>query len=503
MNRWVDATSARRSGGRRRRAVALVAAAVAIAGVGATPAAVAAGEVQANATSRVVAIAPVSGGLSLEIGLGSAIADLKGTTPRAESSTLKPGILGVLLGSSLPLPKPAKADLRGERSVDRGSVAPPVDLGAVKLTTTRERASVTSDEDEGGLGATARTDLSDVSVAGVVEVSGGTAGATVTKKVSEGTASVGRLVVKVGGATLLDLNDLEWRVSAKLGEKPEATFSIGSATVQGTRQAIDSPEELKAALEPLAPILAPAGVSISLPTVTEAEGGATLSPLVVQSVNAPALRSTVGAVYPQIAPIYNELATQLQGQVPEAGLALLVANVGLSIAAGNGGARLALGGASAAIEPRESFGGSSDFGSSSSSGSLSAGAGAGSSGTAASVAPAAAFFADSDAERSVRPAPSVTSGFSTSGAGASTAPAPVATASPVATRSTGAPAGGAPRSIELATVPLSETGESSVPAALVLALLLAGVLGLAARDQMSAQRRDALRLARARSSSAV
>jgi len=469
--------------------------------VGATPAAVAAGDVQANATGRVIAVAPVSGGLSLEVGLGSAIADLKTTTPRAESATLKPGILGVLLGSTVPLPKPAKADLRGETSVDRGSVAPPVDLGAVKLTATRERASVTSDDDEGGLGATARTDLSDVSVAGVVEVSGGTAGATVTKKLSEGTASVARLVVKVGGATLLDLNGLEWRVSAKLGEKPEATFSIGSAIVQGARQSIDSPEELKAALAPLAPILAPAGVSISLPTVTETKGGAALSPLVVQSVNAPALRSTVGAAYPQIAPAYNELATQLQGQAAEAGLALLVANVGLSIAAGNGGARLALGGASAAIEPRESFGGSSDFGGSSSSGSLSTGAGAGSSGSAASVAPSAAFFADSDAERTVRPAPTATSGVSPSAA--VTAPATAAGPSPTAIRPTAAPAGAAPRSIQLDTVPLSETGESSVPAGLVLALLLAGVCALAARDQMSAQRRDALRLARARSSSAV
>lgn len=503
MNRSVDAKSARRSGGRRRRALALVTAGVAVATLGVTPAAVAASEVTANATGRVIAVAPVSGGLSLELGLGSAIADLKGTTPRAESATLKPGIVGLLLGSTLPLPKPAKADLRGEKSVDRGSVAPAVDAGALRLTATRERASVTSDEDEGGMGATARTDLSDVVVAGVVEVSGGTAGASATKKLAEGTSSVARLVVKVGGATLLDLNGLEWRVSAKLGEKPTATFSIGSAIVQGARQAIDSPEELRAALEPLAPVLAPAGVSIILPAVTETKGGAILSPLFVQSVNAPALRSTVGAVYPEIAPIYNELATQLQGQAAEAGLALLAANVGLSVAAGNGGARLALGGASAAIEPRESFGGSSDFGGSSSGGSLSSGAGAGSSGSAASVAPSAAFFADSDAERTVRPAPSVTSGFSPSGAVASSVPAPASAASPVAARPTSAPAGGGPRSIELAAVPLSESGESSVPAALVLALLLAGVCGLAARDQLSAERRDALRLARARSSSAV
>ncbi|HEX4979777.1 MAG TPA: hypothetical protein VFV35_06915, partial [Acidimicrobiales bacterium] len=174
---------------------------------GARPTA-AAGEVSANGTSRVLAVAPVSGGLSLEVGLGSAIADLEGTTPRAESATLKPGILGLLAGSTVPLPKPSKADLRAEREVDSTSVAPPLDLGLVRLTSTRERAAVTSDEDEEGLGAASRTDLADLDVAGLLELSGGNATASANGKQAASTASVGRLTVTVAGVPLVDLRDL-------------------------------------------------------------------------------------------------------------------------------------------------------------------------------------------------------------------------------------------------------------------------------------------------------
>lgn len=465
-----------------RRRLALAAVSVAVASLPVSPAR-AAGEVSANATSRVIAVAPVSGGLSLEVGLGSAVADLEGSTPRGESATLKPGIIGLLAGSTVPLPGPSKADLRAEKQVDRTSVVPPVDLGAVRLTTTRERAGVTAADDEAGLGAWARTDLSDVEIAGLVEVAGGTATASATAARAEGTASLGRITVVVGGVTVADLSGLEWRVSAELGGEPTASFSVGSAVIQGERQAIDSPEELRAALEPLAPLFAPVGLSIRVPQLDEREGGAALTPLVIESVNADLLRSTVGAVYPSIAPAYNDLATQLQDQAPEAGLALLVANVGLSIAAGNGGARVALGGVSATIAPRESFDGGTGAVASgtgvSSTGGIAGGIGAGGGSTpASSLAGVSPFYADTPAER-------------TGGGVGPTVPARV----PVA--------GGGEYVQELARAPIAAGGGSAAPAPLVFVLALAVAAGLAALDQLNVTRRAALRAARARSGAPI
>lgn len=474
---------------RRRRVVALLALSTIGASLGVAPS-VAAGEVTANGTGRVIAVAPVSGGLSLEVGMGSAIADLKGTTPRAESATLKPGIVGLLAGSTVPLPSPSKADLRGETNVDRSSLAPPIDAGALRLTATRERASVTSDQDEAGFGAAARTDLSDLEVAGTLEISGGTADASANAKQAVGHAAMGRVTIGVAGTTLVDLQDLEWRVVSKLGDKPVVSFSVGSANIQGDRQAIDSPAELATALEPLKPLLAPAGISIRVPTAAEVAGGASLSPLVIESINAGALRSSVGALYPQIAPAYNELATQLQGQVPEAGLALLVANVGLSVAAGNGGVRLSLGGVSATIAPRATFG-AADFDSDvqrdvSTTPSLT-------SGVTPMADAAPSFFSDVAAERvepviSTRsPATAAPTTPITPVSGGPTPPRPARTAGATGAGTT------------LAMAPLAASGDSTVPATLVMAAVLAVVSALAARDQMTVRRRDALRQARARS----
>lgn len=463
----------------RRRLAALMAMAAAGATVGSAPAS-AVGEVVANGTARVTAVAPISGGLSLEVGLGSAIADLKGATPRAESATLKPGIVGLLAGSTVPLPGPSKADLRGERSVDRASVAPPLDLGAVRLAATRERASVTGEDV--GFGASARTDLTDLVVAGAVELSGGTAEASATTKEATGRSALGRITIAIAGTTLVDLHDVEWRVRSKLGEDPHATFSIGSAEIQGDRRAIDSPAELAAALEPLNPLLRVGGIGIKVPQVDKVAGGAALSPLVIESVNAEVLRGTVGAAYPQIAPLYNEVATQLQGQAAEAGLALLVANVGLSIATGNGGVRVALGGATAAIAPRETFGAARpDAGSQlRSSTAASPPTDVGSGGSSES-----GFFPDAPAaRRELAAASSRGDGGQVSGTSAALAPT--------------ATGGVAAQPLSVPMTPLGSDG-SPVPATIVLTAVLAGVTALAARDQMTVRRRDALRQARARS----
>lgn len=455
------------------------------------PASRAAGEVASNATGRVVAVAPISGGLSLEVGLGSAIADLKGTTPRAEAATLKPGILGLLLGSTLPLPAPAKADLRSVKQVDRTSVVPELGLGGVAFKATRERAQVMSAEDDGGLSATARTDLTNLEVAGLVEVSGGTARSVANAKLAEGSSAIGRITVKVGGTTLVDLQGLEWRVVSELGEKPHATFSIGSATIQGDRQAIDSPAELATALEPLAPVFAPAGLAIRVPGVKELSGGAALSPLVIESVNATALRSTVGAIYPEIAPVYNEIATQLQGQAAEAGLALLVANVGVSVAAGNGGARISLGGASAAIASRAALGGD-DGTESPDAASLPSGDELASAASTGALADTGATFFTDDPPARIDP------GFDlgVSDGGGRQPSAATASTSPVGPR-TGSSRSAAALS-PLATTPIADDDGATIPATLVLAIVLAAVTALAARDQMNTGRRAALRHARAR-----
>jgi hypothetical protein len=122
----------------------------------------------------------------------------------------------------------------------------------------------------------------------------------------------------------------------------------------GTRYASPGLEALDAAASAINTILAPAGVTLQLPVVTE--GGVT--PLQLMMKDSPAAFQYLNPVYSQaLSGAVNRIEEALVGGVPETGLVVTVANVLLAAATGRGGARIDIGGLNASMEttPIETF----------------------------------------------------------------------------------------------------------------------------------------------------
>lgn len=330
------------------------------------------GDTFAMVEGQILTVAPFAGGLALPVKIGTSGSRLAGTTATATSATLDLGLLGDLgllavataptlkrLGidtssapSVVPLPRPVTADSRGTTEVDNRVALDAVQLGPVTVGEGHETARAP----ENGP-ASSRTELGDVSIdlgIGELLLAGGVAETEATAGEVTGTVSFGQMLLEVGGAPVVDLRGLEWRVHQVLGQAPTGEFALGSGTVIGTRYASPGLEALDAAAAAINTILAPAGVTLQLPVVTE-DG---VSPLQLMLKDSPAAFQYLNPVYSQaLSGAVNQIEEALVGGVPETGLVVTVANVLLAAATGRGGARVDIGGLNASMEttPIETF----------------------------------------------------------------------------------------------------------------------------------------------------
>lgn len=304
------------------------------------------------AVARVAAVAPLTANLALEVGMAQSGADISGQVARGESSSFTFGIIGLLAGSlPVPLPKPAKADTRNTESIDRTAVLPPVGVSPVVLQTTHERAWVTKAPPSGA----ARTTLGDIEIPNLLSIGGGVSEARIDANLGEAMSSVSELSIAPLGQPLVVLEGLEWRAAQQAGAEPTASFSIGSGWIMGTRYPADSPAEMKAFFDAANTALAPTGLMIVAPeVVTLGDGSRRMTPLRVQLRDAPLAKETAGRVYPNVAEQVNVVLNGVgENAPPEAGLGLLLANVGIAALTGNGGVRAEIGGATARLATRE------------------------------------------------------------------------------------------------------------------------------------------------------
>jgi len=330
------------------------------------------GDAFAMVEGQILTVAPFAGGLALPVKIGTSGSRLAGSTATATSATLDLGLLGDLgllavataptlkrLGidtsaapSFVPLPRPVTADSRGTTEVDNRVALDAVRLGPVTVGAGHETARAP----ENGP-ASSRTELGDLRIGlgiGEVLLAGGVAETEAAAGEVTGTVSFGQMLLQVGGAPVVDLRGLEWRVHQVPGQAPTGAFALGSATVIGTRYASPGVEALEAAAAAINTILAPAGVTLQLPVVTE--GG--VSPLQLVLKDSPAAFEYLNPVYSQaLSGAVNQIEEALVGGVPETGLVVTVANVLLAAATGRGGARVDIGGLNASMEttPIETF----------------------------------------------------------------------------------------------------------------------------------------------------
>jgi hypothetical protein len=330
------------------------------------------GDAFAMAEGQILAVAPFAGGLALPVKIGTSGSRLAGATATATSATLDLGLLGDLgllavataptlkrLGidtsgapAFVPLPRPVTADSRGTTEVDNRVALDAVRLGPVTVGAGHETARAP----ENGP-ASSRTELGDLSIdlgIGQLLLAGGVAETEAAAGEVTGTVSFGQMVLELNGAPVVDLRGLAWRVHQVLGQAPTGGFAVGSATVMGTRYASPGLEALDAAASAINTLLAPAGVTLQLPVVTE--GG--VSPLQLMLKDSPAAFQYLNPIYSQaLSGAVNRIEEALVGGVPETGLVVTVANVLLAAATGRGGARIDIGGLNASMEttPIETF----------------------------------------------------------------------------------------------------------------------------------------------------
>lgn len=304
------------------------------------------------AVARVAAVAPLTANLALEVGMAQSGADISGQVARGESSSFTFGIIGLLAGSlPVALPQPAKADTRNTERIDRTAVLPPIGVSPVVLQTTHERAWVSKAPPSGA----ARTTLGDVEIPNLLSIGGGVSEARIDANLGQAMSSVGELSIAPLGQPLVVLEGLEWRAAQEAGTEPTASFSIGSGWVMGTRYPADGPAEMKAFFEAANTALGLTGLMIVAPeVVTLADGSRRVTPLRVQLRDAQIAKETAGRVYPNVAEQVNAVLNGVGDNAPpEAGLGLLVANVGIAALTGNGGVRAEIGGATARLATRE------------------------------------------------------------------------------------------------------------------------------------------------------
>jgi hypothetical protein len=330
------------------------------------------GDTFAMVEGQLVTVAPFAGGLALPVKVGTSGSRLAGATATATSATLDLGLLGDLgllavataptlkrLGidtssapSVVPLPRPVTADSRDTTEVDNRVALDAVRLGPVTVGAGHEIASAP----EGGP-ASSRTELGDLRIdvgVGELLLAGGVAETEASAGEVIGTVSFGQMRLQVAGSPVVDLRGLEWRVHQVLGQPPSGTFALGSADVIGTRYASPGLEALEAAASAINTVLAPAGVTLQLPALTE-DG---VSPLQLMLKDSPAAFDYLNPVYSQaLSGAVNRVEEALVGGVPETGLVVTVANVLLAAATGRGGARIDIGGLNASMEttPIETF----------------------------------------------------------------------------------------------------------------------------------------------------
>lgn len=330
------------------------------------------GDIFAMVEGQILTVAPFAGGLGLPVKIGTSGSRLAGATATATSGTLDLGLLGDLgllavataptlkrLGidtsgapAYAPMPRPVTADSRSTTEVDNRVALDAVRLGPVTVGGGHETARAP----EGGP-ASSRTELGDLRIGlgvGDLLLAGGVAETEAGAGEVTGSVSFGQMLLQVNGNPVVDLRGLEWRVHQVLGQAPTGAFALGSATVIGTRYASPGLEALEAAASAINTVLAPGGVTLQLPVVTE-DG---VSPLQLMMKDSPAAFEYLNPVYSQaLSGAVNGIEEALVGGVPETGLAVTVANVLLAAATGRGGARIDIGGLNASMEttPVETF----------------------------------------------------------------------------------------------------------------------------------------------------
>jgi hypothetical protein len=306
---------------------------------------------QAQATfARLVPFLGVPG---VNTSLGGTTAQVGSGTAQASAGAADFGLVGTIVNANagdgsakqpaLQLPEPVNADSEGTQHVDKdpfaapGAPAPAV--GAPSIGGAHETADATRTP----LAATGTATGPDLSVPGVLEVTGGLSRSTADAASSTAKVTISQVSLASGQVLL---SNLSWDAGQHLGAAAVPAFTLGGLTVAGKPLPVAGPDQLAAAVAEANKALDPFGLALLAPT-SDAGDGAAVGPLVVQFRNPQSMVDPTAKVGDAVAPPVLALTKAMIAAYPDASAAQIVVNAALGAAGGRSGGRLELGGVSA------------------------------------------------------------------------------------------------------------------------------------------------------------
>jgi hypothetical protein len=323
-----------------------------------------------NGIATTVLVGPQTGGLTVSVTFGQALADFQGRVARASARAIDFGVIELALTAP---PCPGKAP-----SFTRDQFPQPLDADSRDGASNAGKSEQENGTEPGSpLFATvgrkfvqalpvpesrSLTTTAGFGVEGVIEVGTGVA-EVVSRVVDDGAREVYGSV-DVASVELLDgairMGGLHWQAIHRTGKDPESTgsFSIASLTINGTPVPVPGGgTEAAQALAAVNAVLLGTGLSIVAPEFSNLGGAAHITPLTVQLVDSPLGRAVVAPAVTAGQPVreafFDAYYDQFEcggtlGEVQYVGSvgrgAVLPSDIALSALTGTGGFVLELGG---------------------------------------------------------------------------------------------------------------------------------------------------------------
>jgi hypothetical protein len=310
--------------------------------------------------AQFVRVGPTAGQLSLAPVFGLSLADYVNTVGRGQATVADWAGIGVA-ERSLPDNTPIVKARSTEKDADKGKTV--VVGGGSDGETGGGIAELYARATKAPLGE-GRFRLTSMTIPGLIEARSSVshAQAGVKGQTREAVAMTEIGVLSIGGGAV-ELKGLRWVSTQQTGGKKsvKGTFTIEGATIGGAPLEMPAgPSELEAIAEPINTALAPIGLSISMPVVENRAGQASVSPLSVDIENSPAGRQFIAPILDALRPVREPIAdafidlakslVEANEDIPDASVAILLADLSLGILSGSSQLHLEFGGVTAFTE---------------------------------------------------------------------------------------------------------------------------------------------------------
>lgn len=351
---------------------------VAAAGTGLAPAAQAADDFvlgSGNGIATGVRVGPQTGGLTVAVTFGQALADFQGRVGRASARAIDFGILETALTApgcngapssfkQSDFPQPLDADSRDPESVKGKAQAQGGNNPTDPIFATVGRNEVQAD---GQPSSRATSTIAGFALTGVLNVSGGRAEVK-TRIIKDATREVvGTVdfanVDLLGGA--IQLKGLHWEAIQRTGKDGvnQGSFSAAAILVGGVPLTGGDSNQAKTVLAPVNALLLGTGLSLDPPALDTSDGVASITPLRLRIDHSPLGQALVAPLVTAAQPVrqpvldlYSQAfdcaapigSQEIPGKVGRG--AILPSDIALSALTGTGGFVIEIGGVRATTE---------------------------------------------------------------------------------------------------------------------------------------------------------